>query len=109
MFIQLDLQSALARIGVLLVSILAFGILVKIVTNDFIISVLSDNRTQTDTSPLSLATDHLPNSARLLARLAESEIKEAAPNLESAERHAFQAINLSPNNYSFCKPGKQSS
>ncbi len=101
MQIQLNLPSVKARVAVLVVMAALLGLLTKKVVDKFIIFGLSDYRILVDTSLLAPAVDYLPDSPRLLARLAESELKETEPDLESAERHALQAIHGSPNDHNF--------
>lgn len=105
MLIRFKLKSVATRAGLLLVSTGFLLLLLKMVHNGFIVGVLSDGKVSVDKKSLTLAVEKFPNSARLSARLAKSEMAfrdlASSPDYESAEKHVRRAIVLSPNNYNY--------
>jgi tetratricopeptide (TPR) repeat protein len=101
MLIRLNLQKRLIRQGFLVVSILVSAVLVKVVVREFVGGTLADKRIAINQDLLNSAAGYLPDSGRLLARLAEFEKMPVNGDFESAERHLRQAIRLSPNNYRY--------
>ncbi len=99
MFISLDLQNGLTRRIFFVTALVIFGLLVKIIIGEFVVGTLSDKRVGASKNLLTSSVGYFPASARLLARLGESEAGESNAGLESAEKNVSQAIKLSPNNY----------
>lgn len=96
MTINLQLNHPAARLAVLVLALAASALLVALVFSRFVIGTLSDDRFVLKREWLIAGTDYLPNSPRLNARLAETELFADTPDLDRAERAAERAAGLSP-------------
>lgn len=101
MTIKINLNSLISQVAAAVFSLGLTVALFTAISAEFIVGTLTDNRYEADYELLIRAAEILPNSARLLARLAETETREQGGNLESAERHIRRAVELSPNNYHY--------
>lgn len=100
MLIHLNLQKTIARQSYLLICIGIVLFLLKIIIGEFIAGTLSDRRVSVNKILLTKSILYLPQSAQLLARLAEYESSQDNDN-QNAELHLEQAIKLSPNNFKY--------
>ncbi|HVE59677.1 MAG TPA: hypothetical protein VNB22_22895 [Pyrinomonadaceae bacterium] len=101
MLIRLNLQNAVLRHGLLVLSLLIFAALVNVIMREFAAGTLADKRVGVNKNILTSAAGYFPASGRLFGRLAEFEKSESKGDLESAEGHLEEAIRLSPNNYRY--------
>lgn len=65
----------------------------------FIVGLLTDERISPTRELLATGLNYVPNNARLLARLADAEMREPERNLELVETRAQRAVNISPWDY----------
>lgn len=100
MSIHLNLQKTIIRQIYFLVCLVLLIFLIKIIVGEFIAGTLSDRRVSVNKNLLTKAIVYLPQSAQLLARLAEYETNQDNDK-QSAEIHIEQAIKLSPNNFKY--------
>lgn len=101
MLIRFNLQNVLMRRLFLFISLVILALLVKIITGEFVVGTMSDERVGASKDLLAAAARYFPDSARMSARLAEFEAAETKADFESAERNLQKAIKLSPNNYKY--------
>jgi tetratricopeptide repeat protein len=87
------------RIGLGLFLVLASAFFVVCIISNFTVGTLTDERAAIPLDTISAASNTYHYSPRLHARVAE--LLEQQGDLTSAEDHATQAINLSPNNFSY--------
>jgi tetratricopeptide (TPR) repeat protein len=101
MAFEFHLNRLLTKAAVALLALSATGLLIFIVTSNFIKAALADERSLVDRSALGLAVDYFPTSARLNARAAEEELGTLGRDLARAARYAERAAGLSPYNFNY--------
>ena len=99
MLIKLHINQLTARILMAILTLSVCTMLVMMIASNFIIGVLTDERTAPNREALALGSSIFPNSARLHARLAAA--LEQENDLAGAEAHAVSAARLSPYNFNF--------
>lgn len=98
---RINIKSLPSRTFALLASLVILASLATLAFKEFVAGALTENRSA-NANLLAAAAEFLPNSPRLLSKLAESEISGgAASNLANAEMHARRAVELSPDNYNY--------
>lgn len=99
MTINLSLDRAVARVGMLLVGLMCVGLLGYAALTQFIVSTLTDDAVETRRSVLAAAATYFPHSTRLQMRLAAVELAVAAEDeqaLPQARAAAAWAVTLAP-------------
>ncbi|HEX5083188.1 MAG TPA: hypothetical protein VFY40_14175 [Blastocatellia bacterium] len=98
----LTLDSLYKRLAAV-VAITGVGLgLGLMIASDFVVRGIADRRMSWPLEWLAAVAERFPNSARINFRLARAEIMNVAGDAnfdDVAERHAWQAVNLSPWNY----------
>jgi tetratricopeptide (TPR) repeat protein len=99
MVFELKLERAVARLGLLALSLAACALLIYLIFSNFVTGLLADDRARVDSGTLTSAVARFPGSARLHAKLAEAEVAGSNRDLAKAASHASRAVQLSPNDY----------
>jgi len=93
-------RTALRVLIVLTFAGAATGLVYAAATN-LIAGSLADPRKEISRDALTEAARYLPGSSGIQSRLADTYLLEAEPDLNSAQKHAENAVRLSPFNYAF--------
>jgi len=101
MVLKLNLNKLRARLALGLLVLAGSSVLVVVIVSRFVIGTLADDRLLVTRDMLQVPVGYFPNSARLNARLASSELSESDRDLATARAHAQRAVDLSPNDYRF--------
>ncbi len=101
MVLRLNLNKMSGRLALAILALASSALLIVLIVSRFVIGTLADDHLQVSRDMLRVPVDYFPNSARLNARLALSELSESGRDLGTAKAHAERAINLSPNDYRF--------
>lgn len=101
MTFELNVNRAMAKATVLFAALGVCAALVYAVAKVSLQGVFADERIKVSHQVLQSAVGYFPNSARIHARLASSELAYDERDLSRAESHALRAIELSPNDYRF--------
>ena len=89
-------RVAVAALAAGIILLLAF-----IAVSNLVVGVITDTRVTPPRETLEAAASYFPNSARLNAQLARSEMTSGGRDLAAAESFARQATELSPNDYAY--------
>ena len=101
MTFEIPFQGRTGRVIAILAALGLAAVLVALIVSEFVVGALADERADVDSETLAAAVSYFPSSAKLHARLAETQITEAKADLRSIETHAQQAVQLSPYNHEF--------
>jgi tetratricopeptide (TPR) repeat protein len=101
MNLNISLERVWLRIAVAAVTLAVCGVLVFVITSQFVVGTLTDERLAVNREMLVVPAQYFPNSPRLNGRLAQAEMFESDRDLASAARHAQRAVDLSPNDFHF--------
>ena len=99
MVFEIKLDKFAKKTLVVLATLAVLLLLTGAALASFIIGLLTDERISPTRELLATGVDYVPNSARLLARLADAEMREPERNLELVEARAKRAVNISPWDY----------
>jgi tetratricopeptide (TPR) repeat protein len=100
MLFKLNLDKT-GRLALAIAALTGSSLLVLVIVSRFVIGTLADDHLPVTREMLQVPVGYLPNSARLNARLAWSELSESEGDLATAKAHAERSVNLSPNDYRF--------
>ncbi len=101
MILQFSVDSLLARFITAILAVGAFGVLVVAALWSLVIGTLTDDRVAIPREVLQAGVQYLPDSPRLHARIAETELRAIDRDLPKAESHVRQAIELLPGEYTY--------
>jgi tetratricopeptide (TPR) repeat protein len=101
MILTINLDKRAARFLLMLATVAVCVLLGALALQHAIIGILIDERVAVPRQWLAAGLRYAPNSARLLARLTETEISEDEVDLASCAARARRAANLSPWDYRY--------
>jgi tetratricopeptide (TPR) repeat protein len=101
MTIAINLDKRTARFTLALATIAACVLLGSLILQQLINGMLTDERVAVPHQYIAAGLRYAPNSARLLARLAETDMGEDQADLAKCETLARRAVNLSPWDYRY--------
>jgi tetratricopeptide (TPR) repeat protein len=99
MILTINLDKRAAKFMLVLATLAVGALLGALALQQVMTGMLTDERVGVPRQWLAAGLRYAPHSARLLARLAETEIAEDEVDLASCEAHARRAANLSPWDY----------
>ncbi|HJZ67776.1 MAG TPA: tetratricopeptide repeat protein [Blastocatellia bacterium] len=99
MIIKVEVRNPAARVVAIFATLIISALLTYAMLLNFLAGVLTDQRANIRTEWLAAGIAYVPNSARLNARLAETEMTQAERDLSAVESCAQRAVNLSPWDY----------
>jgi hypothetical protein len=99
MVFEIDLKGWVMKAAVVLTALVVISLLLFVASVSFAVGLLSDQRTRPPQKLLADGVNYVPNSAALLGRLAETEMRDQSRDLSAVEAHAQRAVNISPNDY----------
>jgi tetratricopeptide (TPR) repeat protein len=101
MMLHLPLKNLVLRLSFLALVLGFCAWLVLIIINHFITGTLSDYRIPVEQERLAATLESFPDSPRLNARFAQTEMQSINRDLDKATQRAQRAVNLSPYNYEY--------
>jgi tetratricopeptide (TPR) repeat protein len=101
MILQFALNTIPAKFAAALISLALFVVLLFCAGWYTITYGLTDDRLPIPLSSLYAGANYLPNSPRIHARIAASEMQGISRDLTKAESHIRQALELTPNEYNY--------
>src|ERR1043165_8666368 len=101
MILTIRLDKGAARFILMLATGAVCLLLGLLSLQQVVTGMLADERVAVPRQWLVAGLPHAPHSARLLARLAETELTEEESDLAGCEAHARRAANLSPWDYRY--------
>ena len=99
MVFEIKLEGVTRKLAAILVTLSVVLLLTFAALASLIVGLLTDERTSPTRELLRAGVDYVPNSARLLARLAEAEMREPGRDLVRIEARAQRAVQVSPWDY----------
>jgi hypothetical protein len=101
MTIDWKIEKPAQRIIVVALGAGITALLAYLGVSNLVVGVMTDGVGVTSRQTLETAASYFPNSARLNAQLARSELTSADRDLSAAESFARRAVELSPNDYNY--------
>lgn len=101
MIIHFSINTIFSKLMVILLSVIIFVVIAGTAAWYLVLGTLTDDRITIPQNVLAAGVQYLPNSPRLQARLANSEIQGADRDLNQAEIHIRRAIELLPGEYTY--------
>jgi hypothetical protein len=99
MTIDWKIEKPAQRIVLVALAAGTIALLAYMGVSNLVVGVMTDGVGVTSRQTLETAASYFPNSARLNAQLARSELTSADRDLSAAESFARRAVELSPNDY----------
>ncbi len=101
MILQFSVDSLLAKIITAVLALGLFAILVLAAFWYLVVGTLSDDRVTMSSDLMQAGVQYFPNSPRLHARLAETEMRGIDRDISKAQVHIRRAIELLPGEYTY--------